>query len=170
MAQGRKGVKIKMANEKAKEVKAVETNEIATTTEATTAIEANGKVFPVTRQPFTGKDGKEYWGYVVKGTIVRVKNNKRFEKEVTVDFVAKDQGGYEVLDLIFFDTDEAELRIHDETMTNDKTGEISTYTVYEVCATDDDGTVYSYKVKPSRESDKALLTMLLNSHNVGGAQ
>lgn len=157
-----------MANEK-QEVKAVETNETITN-EAVNATEVNGRLFPVTRKPFIGKDNKEYWGYIVKGTIVRVKNNKRFEKEVEVNFVAKDQGGYEVLDLIFFETDEAELFMHDKTMINDKTGEVSTYTVYEVRGSDDDGTVYSYKVKPSRESDKALLTMLCNSQNKGGNQ
>ena len=55
-------------------------------------------------------------------------------------------------------------------MTNDKTGEVTAYTVYEVFALDDDGTRYSYKVKPSRESDKALLTMLMNSRKNGGNQ
>lgn len=151
------------------EVKAVETNETITN-EAVNATEVNGRIFPVTRKPFTGKDGKEYWGYIVKGTVVRVQNKKRFEKEVEVNFVAKDQGGYEVLDIIFFETDEAELLMRDETMTNDKTGEKSTYTAYYVFGSDDDGTVYSYKVKPSRESDKALLTMLCNSQNKGGNQ
>lgn len=150
-----------MANEK--EVKAVETSEQVINATATDEIK-----LPVVRQPFTGKDGKEYWSYVVKGNIVRVKNGKRFEKEVTVDFVAKDQGGYEVLDLIFFGTDEATLVMHDETMINDKTGEVLTYTVYEVQGVDDDGTIYSYKVKPSRESDKSLLNMLINSRKTGG--
>lgn len=145
-------------NEKAKETKAIE-NETATV--VTSAL-------PVTRQKFIGKDGKEYWGYVVMGTVVRVKNGKRLEQEVTVDFVAKDQGGYEVLDLIFFGTDSAELVMHEETMTSEKTGEVSMYTVYEIQSTDDDGTVYSYKVKPSRESDKSLLNMLINSKKNGG--
>ena len=161
-----------MAKENQK-VKAVETNEttINETANVTETVSTdNIQLFPVTRKPFTGKDGKEYWGYIVKGTVVRVKNNKRFEKEVEVNFVAKDQGGYEVLDLIFFETDEATLAIYDATMTNDKTGEVTAYTVYEVFALDDDGTRYSYKVKPSRESDKALLTMLMNSRKNGGNQ
>ena len=149
-----------MANEKAKGAKAVENETAMAVTSA--------QSLPVTRQTFIGKDGKEYWGYVVKGTVVRVKNGKRLVKEVTVDFVARDQGGYEVLDLIFFGTDEAELVMHEESMTNEKTGEVTTYTVYEIQATDDDGTVYSYKVKPSRESDKSLLAMLINSLKNGG--
>lgn len=149
-----------MAQEKANATKAIEN-------ETTTAIE-DVKRFPVTRKKFVGKDGKEYWGYVVVGKVVRVKNGKQLEKDIEVDFVAKDQGGYEVLDLIFFETDSAELAMYDATMTNEKTGEVSTYTVYEVRATDDDGTVYSYKVKPSRESDKSLLNMLINSRRIGG--
>lgn len=162
-----------MAQEKAQEAKVFETNEAVTTTTANEIAAATSDiiVLPVTRQPFTsGKDNKEYYGYVVKGNIVRVKNGKRFEKEVEVNFVAKDQGGYEVLDLIFFETEEAKLRMREETMTNDKTGEITNYTVYEVYSEDDDGTEYSYKVKPSRESDKALLSMLLSSQNKGGNQ
>ena len=151
-----------MANEKANEVKAVEVNEVATSQSDNTI------VFPVTRHTFIGKDGKEYWGYEVKGVLVRVKNGKRLEKDIAVDFVAKDQGGYEVLDLIFFETDEANLRIYDATMTDDKTGKVTVYTVYEVYAADDDGTVYSYKVRPSRESDKSLLNMLINSKKNGG--
>lgn len=150
-----------MAQEKVNETKATEVNE-------TTVAVDTVKRFPVTRQTFVGKDGKEYWNYVVKGNIVRVKNGKRLEKEITVDFVAKDQGGYDVLDLIFFGTDEASLRIYDASMTNDKTGEVTVYTVYEVYATDDDGTEYSYKVKPSRESDKSLLNMLISSKQNGG--
>lgn len=149
------------ANEKATAAKATEINETITAVSSVNSL-------PVTRKPFIGKDKKEYWGYVVAGKVVRVKNGKRLEKEITVDFVAKDQGGYEVLDLIFFETDTAELVMYDATMTNEKTGEMSTYTVYEIQAKDDDGTVYSYKVKPSRESDKALLTMLINSLKNGG--
>lgn len=118
---------------------------------------------PVTRKPFTGKDGKQYWGYVVNGTIVRCKNNKYLEKQVSVDFVAKDVGGYEVLELIFFDSEEAVLRMHNETTTNEKTGEVLTYTIYEIVSTDDDGTEYTYKVKPARDSDKSLLQMLLTA-------
>lgn len=149
-----------MANEKANKTE-VMANE-------TVVAEISANSLPVTRTTFIGKDGKEYWGYVVKGNVIRVKNGKRLEKEVTVNFVAKDQGGYEVLDLIFFGTDVAELVMHDETMTNEKTGEVSTYTVYEIQAKDDDGTVYSYKVKPSRESDKSFLNMLINSKKIGG--
>ena len=90
------------------------------------------------------------------------------QKDITVDFVAKDSGGYEVLDLVFFSSDVAKLIMHEEKMTNERTGKVSRYTVYEIQSTDDDGTVFSYKVKPSRESDKALLQMLINRRKNGG--
>lgn len=124
--------------------------------------------FDVHRKPFVTSEGKEYWGYYVEGTIVREKNGKRMQKDITVDFVAKDSGGYEVLDLVFFSSDVAKLIMHEEKMTNERTGKVSRYTVYEIQSTDDDGTVFSYKVKPSRESDKALLQMLINRRKNGG--
>ena len=124
--------------------------------------------FDVHRKPFVTSEGKEYWGYYVERTIVREKNGKRMQKDITVDFVAKDSGGYEVLDLIFFSSDIAKLVMHEEKMTNERTGKVSRYTVYEIQSTDDDGTMFSYKVKPSRESDKALLQMLIDRRKNGG--
>lgn len=126
--------------------------------------------FDVHRKPFVTSEGKEYWGYYVEGTIVREKNGKRMQKDITVDFVAKDSGGYEVLDLIFFSSDIAKLVMHEEKMTNERTGKVSRYTVYEIQSTDDDGTMFSYKVKPSRESDKALLQMLIDRRKNGVVQ
>lgn len=124
--------------------------------------------FDVHRKPFVTSEGKEYLGYYVEGTIVREKNGKRMQKDITVDFVAKDSGGYEVLNLIFFSSDTAKLVMHEEKMTNERTGKVSRYTVYEIQSTDDDGTMFSYKVKPSRESDKALLQMLIDRRKKGG--
>ncbi len=118
----------------------------------------------VTRKSFTSKkDGKEYFNYVLKGTIRRTVGGKLLEKEVEVDFVAKDQGGYEVLDIIFFNTDSAELVIEHKTMTNDKTGEVLSFNEYTIQSVDDDGTVFGYKVKLQRESDKSLLDAILRS-------
>lgn len=124
--------------------------------------------FDVHRKPFVTSEGKEYWGYYVEGTIVREKNGKRMQKDITVDFVAKDSGGYEVLDIIFFSSDIAKLVMHEEKMTNERTGKVSRYTVYEIQSTDDSGMLFSYKVKPSRESDKALLQMLIDRRKNGG--
>lgn len=106
----------------------------------------------VERETYEGKDGKEYWSYFVRGNIRG--------REKKVDFVAADQGGYEVLDIIFEMADKAELSIREETMVN-ADGSKMTYTVYEVFNVDEDGEIYSYQVKPARKSDKALLTFLL---------
>ena len=58
--------------------------------------------------------------------------------------------------------EEAFLSIHEETMiANEKTGEVTQYTVYEIWNEDDDGIPYDYKVKPMRESDKAKLNVIL---------
>ena len=41
------------------------------------------------------------------------------------------------------------------------TGGKTRYTVYEVQNTDEDGILYSYKLKPRAESDKSVLNVLL---------
>ena len=133
-----------MANEK----KNVTANEEATTEQVVTA----KKCLYVERETFTAKDKREMYGYFVRGKIRG--------REVKVDFNAKDQGGYETLDLIFDINPKAELLIHDETMTDDK-GNVTKYSVYEVQNVDEFGIVYKYKVKPARESDKTYLDILL---------
>lgn len=90
-----------------------------------------------------------------------ITSREKFEDgEVVVDFSAADQGGYEVLDIIFDIKPTAELVMHDEVMVNDD-GERTTYTVYEVQNVDEAGEVYSYQVKPARKSDKSLLNFML---------
>lgn len=156
--------------ERRRKVMAKETkNEVVERVDEDVVVEVGeSNEFEVHRKPFVTSEGKEYWGYYVEGTIVREKNGKRMQKDVTVDFVAKDSGGYEVLDLIFFSSDIAKLVMHEEKMTNERTGKVSRYTVYEIQSTDDDGTMFSYKVKPSRESDKALFQMLIDRRKNGG--
>ena len=116
------------------------------------ATEKKEEFLYVERETFEAKDGREMYGYFVKGKVRG--------RDVKVDFVAKDQGGYEVLDIIFDVAQKALLKMHDETMTNED-GSKSTYTVYEVENVDEDGIVYSYKIKPARDSDKATLNILL---------
>lgn len=110
----------------------------------------------VVRESFKGNDGKEYWAYLVKG-IVR-------GRDVKVDFAPKDKGGYEPLDIVFDVAPKAELIMTEEEMTNDA-GKTTKYTSYKVQTVDEDGVPYSCGVKPIRDSDKALLTMLINSMN-----
>ena len=141
-----------MANEK--NVKATE----STTTAAEVTTATPEKRLIVEREKFTAKDGREMWGYAVHGKGV----NRR---ETKVDFNAYDQGGYEVLDMVFDIKSTAELQMHDETMTDSETGEIRTYTVYEVANTDEDGDELKCRIKPARDSDKSILAYLLKKLN-----
>ena len=111
----------------------------------------------VEREKFTAKDGREMWGYAVRG--------KFHGRETKVDFNAYDQGGYEVLDMVFDLKPTAELEMHDETMTDPDTGEVRTYTVYTVSNADEDGDEISCRIKPARDSDKSILAYLLKKLN-----
>lgn len=143
-----------MANEK--NVKAMESTESTTTAAEVTA--KPEKRLIVEREKFKAKDGREMWGYAVHGKGVN-------GRETKVDFNAYDQGGYEVLDMVFDIKPTAELQMHDETMTDGETGEIRTYTVYEVANTDEDGDELKCRIKPARDSDKSILSYLLKKLN-----
>lgn len=106
----------------------------------------------VVREKFVGSNGQEYWSYFVKGKVR--------ERIVRVDFAPKDKGGYEPLDILFDVQDKAELIITDETST-DMNGNKLSYKSYLLRTTDEDGETYECNVKPARDSDKSLLTMLL---------
>ena len=109
----------------------------------------------VEREGFTGSNGEQYWAYVVKGQV-RGRNIK-------IDFMPKDKGGYEVLDIVFSASPKAELIMLNETMT-DANGKTTRYVSYKVLTKDELGEL-ECGVKPSRDSDKALLTMLINQLN-----
>ena len=106
----------------------------------------------VERESFIGNDGKQYWAYVLKGQVRG--------RDVKVDFAPKDKGGYEPLDIVFSIDTKAELVMTTETMT-DANGKKSSYVSYKVRNADELG-VLECGVKPSRDSDKALLTMVIN--------
>jgi len=133
-----------MANEKkVTELEQAATEKAIQTTE-------NGNLI-VERETFKAKDKREMYGYFVRG--------KARGREIKVDFVAKDQGGYETLELIFDINPTAELLIRQEEMVTD--GVKNSYTVYEVQNVDEDGIVYKYEVKPARKSDTAYLNVIL---------
>ncbi len=139
-----------MANEK--NVKANEStvaNEMAVMPEKRLIVE---------REKFIAKDGREMWGYAVHGKGVN-------GRETKVDFNAYDQGGYEVLDMVFDIKPTAELQMHDESMTDSETGEVRTYTIYEVSNVDEDGDELKCRIKPARDSDKSILAYLLKKLN-----
>ena len=108
----------------------------------------------VEREKYTAKDKKEYYVYFVRG--------KLRGREVQVDLVPKkrDFDGYGILDIIFDIAPTAELYVHEEE-SETATGGKTRYTVYEVQNTDEDGILYSYKLKPRAESDKSVLNVLL---------
>ena len=129
-----------MENENVEEVKEVEQEVQAT------------QLF-VERESFKGNDGKDYWAYIVKGKVR--------DRNIKVDFAPKDKGGYEPLDIVFEVSPKAELLMTNETMT-DASGKKTKYVSYQVRTIDEFGIEYVCGVKPSRDSDKALLGMLLN--------
>ncbi|MGN0819030.1 MAG: hypothetical protein ACI4M6_01360 [Christensenellaceae bacterium] len=107
----------------------------------------------IAREPFTSsKNGETYYAYVLRG--------KARGRDVKVDFVPKDIGGYVPLDIVFDGLDTAELVISEEKMTDDNGNKVS-YTTYSVRNIDEDGNVWQCPVKPTRGSDKSLLDMLL---------
>lgn len=98
------------------------------------------------------KDGRPYFAYIVRG-IVRGKEKK-------VDFVPKDKGGYDPLDVLFDISSKAELIMSEEEMTDDN-GKKTQYTAYKAKVMDEDGEPYECGIKPQRDSDKALLKFIL---------
>lgn len=141
-----------MANEKKVNV----TENAAVAADGTTAEAVKPKRLIVEREKFLTKDGREMWGYAVHG--------KFHGRETKVDFNAFDQGGYEVLDMVFDLNPTAELEMHEETI-SDPNGEIRTYTVYTVSNADEDGDEISCRIKPARDSDKSILAYLLKKLN-----
>ena len=139
-----------------KKIENVNVNEIKETAQADVQVieqvEEKGLKLFVERESFIGNDGKQYWAYVLKGQVRG--------RDVKVDFAPKDKGGYEPLDIVFMVSDKAELVMTTETMT-DANGKKTSYVSYKVRNADELGEL-ECGVKPSRDSDKALLTMIIN--------
>lgn len=107
----------------------------------------------VEREPFKKmKDGKVYYSYFVKGKVR--------DRDIKVNIIPPDQGGYAVLDLIFDVEPKAVLALVPYTMKDDFGKKVSGHS-YEVVTCEGDD-IYRSKVKPARANDKAFLDMLLN--------
>ncbi len=115
-------------------------------------VKENEKKLVVVRETFVGNDDKEYYSYNVPG---KVRN-----RDVKVDLIPKDKGGYEVLDLIFDISETAELIVRKEQMT-DENGVVTNYDAYDVMNVDENGIAFVCGVKPSRASDKSILNILI---------
>ena len=98
------------------------------------------------------KDGKEYFSYFIKGNVRG--------KDVRVLITPPDKGGYTVLDIVFGNEMAAELTLTPYEIKDEK-GKVLKGNTYGVRSVDEDGQVYECKIKPFRDSDKALLNMLL---------
>ncbi len=110
------------------------------------------KALVLERETFVTKKGKEMYNYFVRGVA--------HGREIKADFLAKDVGGYELLDLMFEIDPNVKLITHEESMTDDK-GNVTSYMVYEAQVVDADGLVYTYKLKLAQESDKTYLNILM---------
>ena len=97
-------------------------------------------------------DGKEYFSYFIKGNVRG--------KDVRVLITPPDKGGYTVLDIVFGKEMAAELTLTPYEIKDEK-GKVLKGNTYGVRSVDEDGQVYECKIKPFRDSDKALLNMLL---------
>lgn len=98
------------------------------------------------------KDGKQFFSYFIKGKIRG--------KEVKVLVTPPDKGGFTVLDIVFGNDMQADL-ITNPYEIKDDSGNVIKGNTYAVRSVDSDGVVYECNIKPFRQSDKALLTMLL---------
>ncbi len=109
------------------------------------------------------KAGEDMYAYVMREFFDVMGKKREFRAEFTVKSKDKkaDYGGFDMLDIIFMVSDEAFLRIKDEVMVNTETGEATQYKTYEIYNEDEDGVVYSYKVKPLRDSDACKLDVII---------
>ena len=98
------------------------------------------------------KEGKEYFSYFIKGNVRG--------KDVRVLITPPDKGGYTVLDIVFGKEMAAELTLTPYEIKDEK-GKVLKGNTYGVRSVDEDGLVYECKIKPFRDSDKALLNMML---------
>ena len=111
----------------------------------------NNKII-VERDTFE-KNDKTYFSYFIKG---KVRN-----RDVKIAVIPPDKGGYTVLDIVFGDAMAAELTVKPYEIKDEATGKIITGNSYAVKTQDENGEVYECNIKPFRNSDKALLNMLL---------
>ena len=106
----------------------------------------------VERDTYT-KNGQEYFSYFI--------NAKIRGKEKRIGVVPPDNGGYEVLDIVFGNEMTAELVLKPYEIKDDKTGQVLKGNTYAVRSVDEDGIVYECPIKPARVSDKTALNMFL---------
>ena len=110
-----------------------------------------GKI-KVERETFE-KDGKTFYSYFIKGVIRG--------KDVRILVTPPDKGGFTVLDIVFVNEMQADLIVNPYEIKDDATGNVIKGNTYAVHSVDENGEVYECTIKPFRQSDKALLNMLI---------
>ena len=110
------------------------------------------KVIFVERETFE-RDEKTYFSYFIKGNVRG--------KDIRVQVVPLDNGGYVVLDIVFGGAEKAELFLTPYEIKDEKTHRVISGNTYGVRTVDEDGEVWECPIKPYRSSDKTLLGMLL---------
>lgn len=108
--------------------------------------------FKVERETFE-KDGKTFFSYFIKGKIRG--------KDVRILVTPPDKGGFAVLDIVFGNEMQADLVVNPYEIKDDATGNVIKGNTYAVHSVDENGEVYECAIKPFRQSDKALLNMLI---------
>lgn len=121
--------------------------------QATQVVENNDtETFVLEREKIkTKRDRREIYVYFVRGNF--------HGREIRADFEAKDQGGYETLDLIFSIKPTAQLLMREEIMVQD--GVRTPYTIYEARNVDESGIEVKYEIRLSRKSDRTYLDVIL---------
>ena len=99
------------------------------------------------------KDGKTYFTYFIKGKVRG--------KDVRIAVTPPDKGGFTVLDIVFGNEMKADLVINPYEIKDEATGNVVKGNSFAVRTVDENGEVYECPIKPFRQSDKALLNMLL---------
>ena len=108
----------------------------------------------VYREKFISKERRQkYWGFFVVGMLRG--------RKVRVSLVSTDAGGYDLLDIVFNGADSVELWRKPYSMKDEKGKVTASGFTYSVVSLDEDETVYTAQVKPSRKSDKALLEKII---------
>ena len=101
---------------------------------------------------FYDREGQQYFYCFVGGQLRG--------RDVEAGMIPKDFGGYEVLDIVFGEGDKVGLYKIPYEMRDETTKKVTRGFTYKAMSQDEDG-VYSCTIKPSRDSDKAILEMLL---------
>ena len=106
----------------------------------------------VERETFE-KNDKTFYSYFIKG-IIR-------GKEVRILVSPPDKGGFTVLEIVFGNEMQADLVVNPYEIKDEATGNVIKGNTYAVHSVDENGEVYECTIKPFRQSDKALLNMLI---------